>query len=120
MKGNGESIMCATLEIPTPTSENSKLTAHVEIVKQIVAGIRTVRNQKNIAPKVVLELQVVGDNKFAKYNEVIIKMANLSTINVVAEKTADASGFMVGTNEYAVPIGNLLILRLKSKRQKLK
>jgi len=105
---DGESIMCATLDIPTITNEESKLAADIETVKQIVSGIRTVRNQKNIAPKEVLELQTVGENKFAKYNDVIIKMANLSAINTVAEKTADASGFMVGTDEYAVPVGNLI------------
>jgi len=105
---DGKSIMCATIEIPNPTSEENALAADIEIVKQIVAGIRTVRNQKNIAPKEVLELQVIGDNKFAKYNDVIIKMANLGEIKTVSEKTADASGFMVGTDEYAVPVGNLI------------
>lgn len=104
----GESIMRATLELPTPSADDLKLTADVELVKQIVSGVRTVRNQKNIAPKEQLELQAVGENKFEAYNEVILKMANLKAINVVAEKTADASGFMVSTDEYAVPVGDLI------------
>ena len=105
---DGESIMREKLEIPAPTAEEKKLAADIENVKQIIAGVRTVRNQKNIAQKEQLTLQVVGKNDFEAYNDVTLKMANLDKIEVIAEKSADASSFMVGTDEFAVPLGDLI------------
>ena len=105
---DGESIMREKLEIPAPTAEEQKLAADIEAVKQIIAGVRTVRNQKNIAQKEQLSLQVVGKNDFEVYNDVTLKMVNLDKIEVIAEKSADASSFMVGTDEFAVPLGDLI------------
>ena len=105
---DGESIMREKLEMPAPTAEEQKLTADIEAVKQIIAGVRTVRNQKNIAQKEQLSLQVVGKNDFEAFNDVTLKMANLDKIEVIAEKSADASSFMVGTDEFAVPLGDLI------------
>ena len=105
---DGESIMREKLEIPAPTAEEQKLAADIEAVKQIIAGVRTVRNQKNIAQKEQLSLQVMGKNDFEAYNDVTLKMANLDKIEVIAEKSADASSFMVGTDEFAVPLGDLI------------
>ena len=104
----GESIMREKLEIPAPTADDLKLTADIENVKQIIAGVRTVRNQKNIAQKEKLILQVVGKNDYEAYNDTILKMANLDKIEVISEKSADASSFMVGTDEFAVPLGDLI------------
>ncbi len=105
---DGESIMREKLDIPAPTTEEQKLAADIEAVKQIIAGVRTVRNQKNIAQKEQLSLQVIGKNDFEAYNDVTLKMANLDKIEVIAEKSADASSFMVGTDEFAVPLGDLI------------
>lgn len=105
---DGESIMREKLDIPAPTAEEQKLAADIEAVKQIIAGVRTVRNQKNIAQKEQLSLQVVGKNDFEAYNDVTLKMANLDKIEVIAEKSADASSFMVATDEFAVPLGDLI------------
>ena len=104
----GESIMREKLEIPVPTAEEQKLAADIEAVKQIIAGVRTVRNQKNIAQKEQLSLQAVGKNDFEAYNDVTLKMANLDKIEVITEKSADASSFMVGTDEFVVPLGDLI------------
>ena len=104
----GESIMREKLEIPAPTAEEQKLAADIEAVKQIIAGVRTVRNQKNIAQKEQLSLQAMGKNDFEAYNDVTLKMANLDKIEVITEKSADASSFMVGTDEFAVPLGDLI------------
>ena len=105
---DGESIMREKLEIPAPTAEEQKLAADIEAVKQIIAGVRTIRNQKNIAQKEQLSLQAVGKNDFEAYNDVTLKMANLDKIEVFTEKSADASSFMVGTDEFAVPLGDLI------------
>ena len=104
----GESIMRATLQMDAPTAHDEQLMADIEQVKLMVSGVRTVRNQKNIAPKEPLTLVAIGDNKMQAYNSIISKMANLEAIDVAKEKPADASSFMVGTDEYAVPLGNLI------------
>ena len=104
----GESIMRDCLKIDAPTAEEVQLTEEIEQVKQIVSGVRMVRSQKNIAPKEQLELLVVNVNHFEAFNEVISKMANLKAIQVVNEKSADASAFMVGTDEFAVPLGDMI------------
>ena len=113
---DGESIMKATLAIDTPTADEQKLTEQFESVKQIVAGVRAVRNQKNIAPKEMLGLQALGENHFERFNAVIIKMANLNNISVISEKTADASSFMVGTDEFAVPVGDLIDVKAELEK----
>ena len=104
----GESIMRATLQLETPKNNDERIINDIEVIKQIVGNIRTVRNQKNIAPKELLVLQAIGENKMSAYNSIILKMANLKSIEVVAEKSTDSSNFMVGTNEYAVPLGDLI------------
>ena len=105
-RNTGESIMRDKLELPEPTDADKQIKSDIENVKQIVSGVRMVRNQKNIAPKEALVLQVVGNNAFEAYNSTIAKMANLSEISVVAEKDSTASSFMVGTEEFAVPLGD--------------
>ena len=105
---DGESIMRVSLKLDAPSKADDELAAQIENVKQIVSGVRMVRNQKNIAPKEQLDLQVVGKNDYAEFDAVTIKMANLKAINVVAEKDATASAFMVGTDEFAVPVGDMI------------
>ena len=114
---DGESIMVSTVKFDAVTAEDEAIIAGIEIVKNIVAGVRTVRNQKNIAPKEVLSLKAVGSNANAKYDSVVIKMANLDGIEVVADKSSDASTFMVGTSEYAVPLGNLIDVAAEIEKQ---
>ena len=52
-----------------------------------------------------LELQVVGENPVAAFDAVIIKMCNLSAVTAVEAKADGAAAFMVGTTEFAVPLG---------------
>jgi valyl-tRNA synthetase len=116
-RNNGESIMRAELKLDAPTEDDNNIANDIESVKQIVGGVRTVRNQKNIPNKDALELQVVGQNNFEAYASVIRKMANLSAINVVAEKDATASAFMVGTDEFAVPLGDMIDVEAEIAKQ---
>ena len=113
----GESIMRATLKIDAPTEADLSLLKEFEIGKQVVTGVRAVRNEKNIAQKQALTLQAIGENHIAPYNEVVAKMAHLKAIEVVAEKTADASAFLVGTNGYAVPLGDLIDVKDETEKQ---
>ena len=114
---DGESIMRAQLDLAAPSADDDALAAAIENVKLIVSGVRTVRNQKNIPNKDALTLQVVGKNDFEAYTSVITKMANLSAINVVAEKDPTASAFMVGTDEFAVPLGDLIDVAAEIEKQ---
>ena len=113
---DGESIMVKVVSIAPSTEEENRLVEDIEKVKQLVSGIRAVRNQKNIAQKEALTLQVVGENHLSEYDEVVKKMANVSAIDIIAEKSADASSFMIGTFEYAVPLGNLIDVEAELKK----
>ena len=113
----GDSIMRDKLEIPAPTEADDQLVAQIESVKQIISGVRAIRNSKNIAQKDPLTLSMVSANHFEAFNKVIMKMANLSAIEVVDEKAADASAFMVGTDEFAVPLGNLIDVTAEIEKQ---
>ena len=88
------------------TADDVHMASDIEVLKQVVGGVRTVRNQKNISPREALALQVVGNNPLQTYGCVITKMANLSAIDIVTEKDGTAAAFMVGTTEYAVPLGD--------------
>ncbi len=120
----GESIMRDELVLDAPKAEELQLIADVEQVKLVVSGVRTVRSQKNIAPKEKLELHCTQQNRYESYNDVITKMANLQSVSVVDGKDATASAFMVGTDEFSVPLGSLIdidaeIAKLESQLQHL-
>ena len=102
----GESLMVCPLTINTYV--DSETVRQFEVVKEVISNVRSIRLQKNIAQKETLELQVVGENPIAEFNPVIMKMCNLSAIDVVDTKTEGAASFMVGTTEYAVPLGNMI------------
>lgn len=115
---DGESIMREKLEINAPTADDMKIIEDLESVKLIVAGVRTVRNQKNIPNKDALKLQTVSENKLNAYDSIVLKMANLESIDVVAEKDSTAAAFMVGTLEYAVPLGDMIDVDVEIEKQK--
>ena len=113
-----ESIMTATLKLEAPTKEEKQLLADVEVMKQIIAGVRAVRNSKNIPPKEPLALEVVKGNQMEGIDEQLVKkMANLSEMKEVEQKDESASAFMVGTNEFAVPLGNLIDVEAEIEKQ---
>ena len=104
----GESIMFSPVSMPSITEDQRTMLNEMEKVKQIISGVRTIRNQKNIAPKNALVLQILNTHAYDKYLPIITKMANLSSVDYVTAKDADASAFMVGTDEFAIPLGNLI------------
>ena len=99
----GESIMLSLM--PKAGAVDDKMIAAIAEAKEIISGIRTIRLQKNIPNKNALQLQVVG--KFSNScRSIIMKLANVDSIAEVSEKDATAASFLVGTTEYAVPLGN--------------
>ena len=110
----GESIMTQTLVKDMPYNE--ALIAQFEAVKEVISGIRTIRLQKNIAQKEALALEVTGENPVAGFDSLIAKLCNLSEIKQVETKSEGAAAFMVGTTEYAVPLGNLINVEEELKK----
>ncbi len=102
----GESIMVCPLSVDGHV--DSDMVRQFETVKEVISNVRSIRLQKNIAQKEALELQVVGENPVAAFNAVITKMCNLSALDVADAKADGAASFMVGTTEYAVPLGNMI------------
>ena len=110
----GESLMVQILNINKECNE--AIIKHFEAVKEVIGGIRTIRLQKNIAQKEALALQVVGENPVAAFNSVIGKLCNLTAIESVEAKAEGSASFMVGTTEYAVPLGNLINVEEELKK----
>ena len=113
----GESIMVCPLSMDTHV--DSEMIQQFEVVKEVISNVRSIRLQKNIAQKETLELQVVGENPVDAFNLVIMKMCNLSAIDVVDTKTEGAASFMVGTTEYAVPLGNMIDVEAEIARMEV-
>ncbi len=105
---DGESIMRESLKLDAAKEDEKTLIDNVETIKQVVSGVRTIRSQKNIAPKEKLSLQIVNSQLTGTYGEAVMKMANLESITTVSEKDSTATSFMVGTHEYAVPLGDMI------------
>ena len=103
---DGESLMVSPMVAFAAYDE--ALIEQFEAVKEVISSIRAIRLQKNIAQKEALELQVIGENPVAAFNAVIVKMCNLSAINTVEAKADGAAAFMVGTTEFAIPLGNMI------------
>ena len=117
-RNEGDSIMRQCLTLDKLTADEQRIADDMEQVKQVISGVRMVRSQKNIAPKEQLQLMAIGQNNFEAYNEVITKMANLKAITVAQEKSADATAFMIGTDEFAVPLGDLIDVAAEIEKAK--
>jgi len=120
----GESLMVQELAPSTPPEgELAKFMADFEKVKEIIGGIRTIRLQKNIAQKEPLSLQVVTSSSHSggvegalSFNSVIAKLCNLTAVSAVENKAEGSASFMVGTTEYAVPLGSLINVEEELKK----
>ncbi|MCI7315918.1 MAG: valine--tRNA ligase [Bacteroidales bacterium] len=104
----GESIMVSAMQVTAPQPDDVALLAAVEAAKAVVQGVRAIRNSKNIAPREVLDLLVMGQDPVPACRPLIVKMACVSGVQVANEKPQAAQTFMVGTTEYAVPLGALI------------
>jgi len=102
---DGESIMVELQ--PKAVVADEKLISEFEYAKEIIAGVRSIRLQKNIPNKESLSLQVIGEHKI-DFNAVIAKLGNLETIETVIDKAAGSISFLVGTTEFSIPMGSLI------------
>lgn len=112
---SGESIM--TEQQPKPQPLNAQLLADFEVMKELIAGVRTIRLQRNIPNKERLQLNILG-NYVAKLDSIVSKLCNLSEISVIKEKKVGAASFMVGTTEFFVPLADRMDVEEELKKLK--
>ena len=105
---DGDSIMISILDIAPVSNEGKQRVKEMEVVKDVITNIRSIRAEKNISPKKAMQLEVTGADPVAAYDSVIMKMANVESVCEVVSKNEGAAAFMVGTTEYAVPLGDLI------------
>ena len=104
----GESIMVSTLELAAPSEADAQLIAQFEHAKQVISGVRAIRQSKNISPREPLKLEAPAGVDNTTWADTIQKLAGLSEIAVVEKKSEGTQSFLIGTEEYAVPLGNLI------------
>lgn len=97
----GESIMVA--QLPKPGEWNEKDLGAFEHLKEVVAGIRTIRKKRQIPNSDTLELNIKGPHD-ATLDAIITKMGNLTKIEAVEEKKPMSASFIAGAVEYSVPL----------------
>ena len=115
-RAEGESICVA--QMPDAKAEKEGLLARFELVCEVISAVRNIRNQKQLAQKETLTLKVIADDNFPEeYSPVIMKMANLSSIEKVEEKDPTDVAFIVKTTQYFVPMAGKI--DIEAERQKL-
>jgi valyl-tRNA synthetase len=70
-----------------------------------VAAVRNVRQEKNLPLKEQLVMQVVVDETDTlAFGEVMKKLSNLSSVELVSQKPDDAVSFLIKSTEYYIPL----------------
>lgn len=96
-----------TADWPKGSDVDQEALNAMEFAKEVIAGVRTIRNDKGIAKKDALELYSIDNEKIgAGTFPVITRLANLSVIHAEGSKPDGAFGFRVKSNEYFVPLGD--------------
>jgi len=94
---------------PVAMQTNEKLILGLDFAAEVIAGVRTIRKQKNIPMKEYLELSVLNGGEIAKnWDEVIQKLTNISEISYVNQAVDGALSFRVKSNEYFIPISGII------------
>jgi len=109
---------CIVAQLPTIGEINSRLLGDVELVKQIIAQVRNIRQNKQISPKETLQLLVKSNSgvDYNAYKYIIVKLANLSELSFVNDKVGDAVGFLVSTDEFFIPLEQTLDVEAERER----
>ncbi|WP_284652294.1 valine--tRNA ligase [Flavobacterium terrisoli] len=96
-------------EYPKVTSFNEKLIADFDFAAEVIAGVRTIRKEKNIAMKDAVDLKVVNNEKASAYfDSIITKLGNITSLEYTNDKVDGALTYRVKSNEYFIPVsGNI-------------
>lgn len=118
----GDSIMIS--QWPEAGEVDEALLNEFESVKEAIAGIRTIRKNNNMPMKDQLELKIQpGDKGYhQKYDPVLVKMGNLSAIELVDEEVKGAASYRVFSSSYFIDLGDLIDVEeeLKKLEEELK
>ncbi len=115
-RNDGESIMVSIM--PTSTGYDEELLKSFERVRDVVAGIRNVRQEKNIAQKHLLRAAIHSSVHFSMgFEEIIMKLAGLENFGYTNDKINGAASFMVGIDEVFIPLQGLI--NVDEERQKI-
>ncbi|KAA2215988.1 valine--tRNA ligase [Maribacter flavus] len=94
---------------PEAYTADEDLIGQFDFVTEVVAGIRTIRKEKNIPMKESLELSVLNEENLVRdWDSVIGKLTNLSSISYVDKTVDGALSFRVKSNEYFIPISGAI------------
>ena len=106
----GASIMYDQYDLLTTEESDKNLLAQYDLVLQAVTNIRSVRAQKNISPKEPLDLEITGTipERMSEMQCLFTKLCNIQSVKEVSEKTASSVSFLIGTTEFAIPMGELI------------
>jgi len=115
-RNNGESIMIS--QIPSYSSCNSDLLVRYERIKEVVAGIRGIRKDKQVPFKETIELYIKGIDSPQDFEFVILaKLGNISAIHITNEDIANAASFRVDAIEYFIPLAQSI--NVEEEKQKI-
>ena len=111
----GESLM-VTL-IPEAGSVDNAFLARFAQTQEIISAIRNIRTSKNLSPREELVLEV-APSYANDMDAVLMKLANLTEIRRSEEKSEGSISFVIGTDEFAVPMANLINAEEEIKKLK--
>ncbi|GGF25549.1 valine--tRNA ligase [Hymenobacter cavernae] len=105
-RGAKEYVCVAPWPKLTPVAGNADVLSRMTTVLDVVAGIRNVRNQKNIGPSKPLAVAAKTDEQelLAAYAPIIKKLANVSELSFVHEGLTGAVSFVQGASEFFIPL----------------
>ncbi|WP_445722269.1 valine--tRNA ligase [Flavobacterium sp.] len=94
---------------PTMKNTNADLITEFDFAAEVISGIRTIRKEKNIAFKEVIDLKIINNEKAATtFDAVILKLGNIESLEYVTEAVDGTLTYRVKSNEYFIPIaGNI-------------
>jgi valyl-tRNA synthetase len=90
---------------PKSVNYDKKLISEFDFASEVISGIRNIRKEKNIPFKDAIQFSVINnENTSTTFDEVIIKMGNLESINCTEKAIEGALTFRVKSNEYFIPM----------------
>jgi len=89
---------------PEFTKVDSTIISEFSTASEVISGIRNIRKAKNISFKDQIALQILNnENASDTFNEVIIKLGNVSSLEYVNNQVEGTLSFRVKSNEYFIP-----------------
>jgi valyl-tRNA synthetase len=117
LKERGEKECIIVAEWPTLSANlDKKQLAEFEVSKELVTMVRNVRAQKQLSPKEKLEVFEKSDTDRSYFDNVIIKLANLSAFNYTKEKVEGAFSFQIQTTEFYIPLSSNINVEEEKER----